>query len=365
TRDAPFASPVLASQKITGRHSTKDVRHVELSLEGSGLVYEPGDAIGVWPENPLELVTAVLEAAHLDRDAAVAVGAQTLPLGEALTRRLELTQLGRATLLAYAEVAGAKELTELVADPARLSGYLATRQVLDLLLEFPARLEAQRFAELLRKLTPRLYSAASSPAANPDEVHLTVGVVRYERFGRVHGGAASAFLAVAEDRVPIYVEPNAHFRLPADGATRVIMIGAGTGVAPFRAFLQHRVANGARGENWLFFGDRTLRDDFLYQVEWQRYAHDGALTRLDVAFSRDQQAKVYVQQRLRERAADVYDWLEQGAHLYVCGDAEQLAPDVHAALRDVVRSVGGRSADAAEEYLQRLKAAKRYQRDVY
>jgi sulfite reductase (NADPH) flavoprotein alpha-component len=194
---------------------------------------------------------------------------------------------------------------------------------------------------------------------------LTVGVVRYERFGRTHCGAASAYLAAGSGAVPIYVEPNPHFRLPADDNARIVMIGAGTGIAPFRAFLQHRVASGARGPNWLFYGDRTLRHDFLYQLEWQRHRHDGALRNLDVAFSRDQAAKIYIQQRLRERGNELYEWLEEGAHLYVCGDAERLAPDVHAALRDVVATATGRSVEDAEDYLQGLKSSQRYQRDVY
>jgi sulfite reductase (NADPH) flavoprotein alpha-component len=356
---------VLANQKITGRGSSKDVRHVELSLEGSGVTYEPGDAIGVWPENPPALVTAVMEAAALDPDAEVLIGGETLTLRESLTKRWDITKLGRSTLLGYARVAGHDELARLAADAQQLPRYLATHQLLDLVVEFPARLAAQQFSDLLRRLTPRLYSVASSLAAHPDEAHLTVGVVQYDRFGRSHRGAASSYLAASGGTVPIYVESNPHFRLPADGHARVIMIGAGTGIAPFRAFMQHRVALGARGPSWLFYGDRTLRHDFLYQIEWQRHRHDGALCRLDVAFSRDQDTKVYIQQRLREQGPQLYEWLEEGAHLYVCGDAARLAPDVHAALCDVVASASGRSLEHAAEYLQGLEAGARYQRDVY
>jgi sulfite reductase (NADPH) flavoprotein alpha-component len=363
SRDAPFHAPVLASQRITGRGSSKDVRHVELSLEGAGLRYEPGDSIGVWPSHSPEQVAAVLEAAGLNGNAQVQVGGSSCTLEEALRNKLEITQLGRGVVEAYAALTGSDALRRLLAAPDELRAYLATRQVVDLVAEHPASLEPQAFAGTLRKLTPRLYSAASSLTAHPDEVHLTVSVVAYERFGRAHSGAASPFLARAA-AAPIYVERNEHFRLPRDGAVPIVMIGAGTGVAPFRAFVQHRREHGATGASWLFYGDRTLRDDFLYQVEWLKHRESGGL-RLDAAFSRDQGEKVYVQHRIAERAADLYDWLERGAHVYVCGDAEGMAPAVHAALRDAVQHASGRTREAAEEYLQALKSAKRYQRDVY
>ncbi|HET7134144.1 MAG TPA: hypothetical protein VFJ95_17930, partial [Gammaproteobacteria bacterium] len=358
-----FHAAVLASQRITGRGSSKDVRHVELSLEGAGLHYEPGDSIGVWPSHSPEQVAAVLAAAGLNGDAQVQVAGSSCTLEEALHNKLEITQLGRGVVEAYAALTGSDALRRLLAAPDELRAYLATRQVVDLVAEHRAPLEPQAFAATLRKLTPRLYSAASSLAAYPDEVHLTVSVVAYERFGRAHLGAASPFLARAT-AAPIYVERNEHFRLPRDGAVPIVMIGAGTGVAPFRAFVQHRREHGATGASWLFYGDRTLHDDFLYQVEWLKHREAGAL-RLDAAFSRDQSEKVYVQHRIAERAADLYDWLERGAHVYVCGDAEGMAPAVHAALREAVQRASGRTSEAAEEYLQALKAAKRYQRDVY
>ncbi|HET8699623.1 MAG TPA: hypothetical protein VFO94_19210, partial [Gammaproteobacteria bacterium] len=352
-----------ASQRITGRGSSKDVRHVELSLEGSGLHYEPGDSIGVWPSHSPEQVAALLEAAGLNGNAKVHVGDAACTLEEALRSKLEITQLSRGVVEAYAALTGSDALRRLLAAPHELRAYLATRQVVDLVADHPAPLEPQTFVGTLRRLTPRLYSAASSLAAHPDEVHLTVSVVAYERAGRAREGAASPFLARASV-APIYVERNEHFRLPRDGSVPIVMIGAGTGVAPFRAFVQHRRERGATGPSWLFYGDRTLRDDFLYQVEWLKHREAGAL-RLDAAFSRDQGEKVYVQHRIAERAAELYDWLERGAHVYVCGDAEGMAPAVHAALRDAVQRAGGRSPEAAEEYLQALKAAKRYQRDVY
>ncbi len=364
SRANPFPAEVLVNQKITGRGSTKDVRHIELSLEGSGLVFEPGDAIGVWPENRPESVDALLEVLALDGDAEVRVGGEALALRDALTQRLEITNASRGFAKAYAEVANAKALAALL-ETSDATAYLEVRQVVDVVAEHPAELTPQQFVNTLRKLTPRLYSVASSLDANPDEAHLTVGVVAYERFGRAHWGAASGFLAGPTAEVRVYVEPNDHFRLPADGDVPVIMIGAGTGVAPYRAFLQHRGVHGARGRNWLIFGDRTMHSDFLYQLEWLRYRKEGLLTRLTVAFSRDQAHKVYVQNRIAEEAKTLYDWLEQGAHVYVCGEAEHMAPAVHAALVSVVREAGGKSADAAEEYVEALKAAKRYQRDVY
>ena len=364
SRANPFAAEVLVNQKITGRGSTKDVRHIELSLEGSGLVYQPGDAIGIWPENRPESVDALLEVLGMDGDAEVTVGGEAQSLRDALTHRLEITNASRGFAKAYAEVAGAKELETLLGS-TEAAAYLNVRQVVDVVAEHPAKIAPQQLVDALRKLTPRLYSVASSLDANPDEAHLTVGVVAYERFGRPHWGAASGFLAGPTLEARAYVEPNDHFRLPADGDVPVIMIGAGTGIAPYRAFMQHRDVHGARGPSWLIFGDRTMHSDFLYQLEWLRYRKDGLLTRMTVAFSRDQAHKIYVQNRIAEEAKELYDWLERGAHVYVCGEAENMAPAVHAALVDVVREIGGKSAEAAEEYIEALKAAKRYQRDVY
>jgi sulfite reductase (NADPH) flavoprotein alpha-component len=364
-RANPFPAEVLVNQKITGRESSKDVRHLELSLEGSELEYLPGDAIGVWPENPPELADALIGLLKLDAEAEVRVGGEASSLRDALLRRLEITKLSRGFAQAYADAANVEELKAVLASSEASREYLGTRQIIDVVAEHPGSIGAQAFAAALRKITPRLYSVASSLEANPDEAHLTVGVVSYERFGRSHCGAASAFLASDTARVQAYVEANENFRLPADGDAPVIMIGAGTGVAPYRAFLQHRKLQGGGGGNWLIFGDRTMRADFLYQVEWLRHLKEGALTRLTVAFSRDQQHKIYVQDRIAEHAEELYDWLERGAHLYVCGEAENMAPAVHAALAGVVERVGGKSAERAQEYLQQLKTERRYQRDVY
>ena len=369
-RARPFPAEVLTNQKITGRNSGKDVRHIELSLEGSGLRYEPGDALAVVADNPPRLIESLIAELGADPLEAVRLGDDVLTLGEALASRLEITAASTSFLKAWAVHAANPELDRLLEPEQQgaLTEFLYEHQIIDVVRRFPADTDAQGFADCLRALGPRSYSIASSLEANPGEVHLTVAAVRYEAFGSEHEGAASTYLAdrVAEgDSVRVYVEPNKRFRLPVDDTVPVIMIGPGTGVAPFRAFVEERSERAASGDNWLFFGDRTFTDDFLYQTEWQRYLKSGLLTRLDVAFSRDQSEKVYVQDRIREHAADVFAWIGKGAHIYVCGDAKRMAGDVHTALIDVLSGQGGLTAEAAEQRLKELKRAGRYQRDVY
>ncbi len=367
TREKPFAAEVLANQRISARDGAKDIRHIELSLRDSGLSYEPGDALGVWPSNPPELVDAVIAAAKLDAQAVVTHDEQTLPLRDWLTDKRELTRLARPFLIAHAARAKHDDLDAIVASPVALPQFLSQAQVIDLLHAHPAAWDANSFVGALRPLTPRLYSIASSLKVAEDEAHLTVARVAYAAFGRDHVGAASEFLAArsAEGRVPVFVESNDRFRLPQDPSRDVIMIGPGTGVAPFRAFLQERSAIGAQGRNWLFFGNPHFRSDFLYQVEWQQALKRKELHKLDLAFSRDQAHKVYVQHNIRRAGRELYAWLENGAHVYVCGDATQMARDVHAALRDVVVQHGGRSVEDAEAYLSKLAQDRRYSRDVY
>ncbi len=359
TRDRPFAAELLANQRITSRNGTRDVRHIELSLENSGLTYEPGDALGVWPTNPPGLVDAVLGALHLDGDAAVAHGGETRALRAWLGEKRELTRLTRPFVAAHAARARSAELNRLLAPEhtADLGALLQGHQVVDLLRAHPAEWPPDAFVAALRPLSPRLYSIASSRGSVGNEVHLTVARVGYEAFGHAHVGAASGFLAAAADgaRVPVFIEENERFRLPKDTARDIIMIGPGTGVAPFRGFVQERAASGAGGRNWLFFGNPHFDHDFLYQLEWQVARKDGSLHRLDLAFSRDQTEKLYVQQRLRERGRALYDWLENGAHLYVCGDATRMAKDVHAALVDLVAEQGGKDREAATEYVDSLQ----------
>lgn len=363
TRERPFHAEILLDQPITGRGSSKDVRHIELGLEGSGISYLPGDSLGIVPQNPAPLVEALLDAVKLDGAVEVTVNAETMALATALTGHKEITVVSRPLLETVAQ--HHEDLRNVLSDRERLTGFFATRQVIDLFADWPTEWQPQELVDSLRRLTPRLYSIASSPDSNPDEAHLTVAIVRYDAYGRAHWGAASNFLIGGAETVPVFLETNDRFRLPADGDVPIIMVGAGTGVAPYRAFIEHRVEHGHQGDNWLVFGERNFRSDFLYQLEWLRYRKDGVLTQMDVAFSRDREEKVYVQHRLREQSRRLYEWLQRGAHFYVCGDAERMAADVHQALVDVVRKEGGMSEERAEEYVNELKAARRYQRDVY
>ena len=368
----PFAATLLESIILNGRGSDKETRHIELSLADSGLTYEPGDSLGVVPQNDPLTVGELIEALKLDGEERVPVGnAGEAPLREALSHHYEITALTPRFLELYGNAAQAATLRSLTAagNRSELMAYTAGRQVIDVVTEFPVKgLGGEALVEMLRRLQPRLYSLASSLESYPEEAHLTVSVVRYESHGRQRKGVASAHLAERcelDGTIPVYVEHNKNFRLPADGSAPVIMVGAGTGVAPFRSFLQHREAVAAPGRNWLFFGERHFRTDFLYQLEWQRFLKDGLLDRMDVAFSRDQDEKLYVQHRLLERSREVYGWLEEGAHLYVCGDANGMAPDVHAALVAILGREGGLAPEQADDYLKRLQREKRYQRDVY
>ncbi|MEI7037029.1 assimilatory sulfite reductase (NADPH) flavoprotein subunit [Fulvimonas yonginensis] len=370
SREQPFAATVLANQRIVARDCERAVHHLELSLQGSGLRYAAGDALGVWPANPPALVAQWLQTLRLDGAQEVAHDGRRLPLAQWLGRERELTRLTRAFVAAHAAAGGDVELMRVLRaeNAATFAQLLASHQPLDLLRRHPAAWSAEDLVAALRPLAPRLYSIASSPlAVGEDEVHLTVARVQYEAFGVPHWGAASTFLSALEEDaiVPVFVEPNERFRLPADGARDVIMIGPGTGVAPFRAFVQERRESGARGRNWLVFGNRHFTRDFLYQVEWQEALKKGVLHRLDLALSRDGERKVYVQDRLRERGRELYAWLQDGAHLYVCGDANHMAKDVHAALCDIAVAHGGHSPDAARAWLAGLLTQGRYARDVY
>ena len=366
-KETPFTAELAVNQKITGRDSTKDVRHIEISLADSGLTYQPGDALGVYFLNDHQAVDAILTATGLDGTTEVQLAGQNIALKTALTEQLELTQSYPSFVEKYAQATANSELLELVKDKAALRQYLDNRQTLDVILQNPAPLTAQQLVDALRKQQPRLYSIASSQAEVGDEVHLTVGVVRYEAFGSTHLGGASGFLAERlEEGAPlkVFVEHNDNFRLP-DHETPVIMIGPGTGIAPFRAFLQERDQAGATGQNWLFFGNPHFTQDFLYQVELQDYLKRGVLSKLDVAFSRDQAQKIYVQDKLRLKAEEIWTWLQQGAYLYICGDGNKMAKDVHQALLDIAQQQAGFTAEQAEQYFDDLRQAKRYQKDVY
>ena len=369
TRERPYAAELLANVRITGRGSDRDVRHVELALPEGGLDYEPGDALGVWIENPSALVQAITDALGLDAGAAVEHAGETLPLRDWLGRKREITRLHRPFVATHAAHAGSEALNRLLAPDQRdgLTALMARSQILDLLREHPGAWSPEQLVEALRPLQPRLYSIASSRKAVGDEAHLTVAHVEYRHGEELRWGAASHHLATRGEgtTLPVFIEANDRFRLPADASRDVIMIGPGTGVAPFRGFVQEREAIGATGRQWLLFGNPHARSDFLYQLEWQDALKRGSLHRLDLAFSRDQEQKVYVQHRLREHGRELFAWLENGAHVYVCGDATRMAKDVHAALLDVIATHGGKSAEDANEYLNALQAQGRYARDVY
>ena len=358
-RANPFPAEITEAINLNGSRSSKETYHLELSLSGSGLDYEPGDALAIVPENDPTMVDAILRAAGISGDD---------DLSRALSQSYDVTTLTRPVVRAYAELTGEQRITSLAADESGLAEFLEGRQVIDLLDAFPHRLTPSQLTGVLRPLPPRAYSIASSRKAVPDEAHLIVAPVRYRSHGRERSGVASTFATSRRrigDSLRVFLQPNRHFRLPADAQAPIIMIGPGTGIAPFRAFMQERDAIEAPGRSWLFFGDRNYTHDFLYQLEWQEFLASGRLTRLDVAFSRDQADKVYVQDRLWEHRRALFSWLEEGAHLYVCGDAKAMAKDVDAMLLRVIAAEGGRDEDDARDYLAGLRRQGRYRQDVY
>ncbi|TCT09722.1 assimilatory sulfite reductase (NADPH) flavoprotein subunit [Paralcaligenes ureilyticus] len=367
SRDQPFMAELVLNQTITARGSDKDIRHIEISLEGSHLDYQAGDALGVWPTQAPALVEAVINSLNLDAGEAIEINGISRTLKEWLSHHRELTVLTKPFLLAHAQLADSAELKKQINTIESLKQLLDTRQLVDILKQYPAPWNATALVNALRPLAPRLYSIASSPSAVDAEVHLTLAHVEYEHEAESRWGCASHFLSGLKegDKLPIFIEENARFRLPADSSRDVIMIGPGTGVAPFRAFVQERSAQAADGRNWLFFGNPHFTSDFLYQTEWQRALKDGDLHRLDLAFSRDQADKVYVQDKLLESAADVYNWIEAGAHVYVCGDANRMAKDVQQTLLQIAQTEGSLDLEQAKQWLDNLAAQGRYARDVY
>jgi sulfite reductase (NADPH) flavoprotein alpha-component len=373
SRRNPFSARLLVNRKLTGEGSEKDTRHYEISLQGSGLAYEAGDALGILPTNSPELVDEMLMALGYDGEEEVSSPeGEKMPIRLALLREYQIRVPHLEFLNAMAEHDAADQyLKELINSEVRteLDKFLWGREIIDFLVESPGvKFAPEEFVSLLKKLQPRLYSIASSLKAHPEQVHLTVDTVRYDTHGRKRKGVCSNFLAERAGKdtpVPVFIQISKHFRVPENGDLPIIMVGPGTGIAPFRAFLEERKATGAKGGNWLFFGAQKSSCDFFYQEELEAYRSDGILTRFDTAFSRDQNHKIYVQNRMRENAQELWNWLEQGAHFYVCGDASRMAKDVDKALHEIVKSAGGRADEAAGEYIQKLKSDKRYQRDVY
>ncbi|MED1602010.1 assimilatory sulfite reductase (NADPH) flavoprotein subunit [Alkalihalophilus marmarensis] len=372
SRKNPFKAEVLENLNLNGRGSNKETRHLELSLEGSGLTYAPGDSLGIYPENDPVLVDLLIKEMNWDPEEIVTVNKQgdVRPLKEALTSQFEITVLTKPLLEQAAKLSANQDLTELLSTGnEKLKEFIEGRDLLDLVQTYgPWSGSAQDFISILRKMPARLYSIASSLSANPDEVHLTIGAVRYQSHGRDRSGVCSILCSERlepGDTLPIYIQHNENFKLPENPDTPIIMVGPGTGIAPFRSFIQEREEQGAEGKSWLFFGDQHFVTDFLYQTEWQQWLKDGVLTKMDVAFSRDTEEKVYVQHRMLEASKELYAWLEQGAVVYICGDEKHMAHDVHMTLIDIIEKEGQMSREQAEQYVADMQQQKRYQRDVY
>ena len=373
SRTNPFYAEVLENINLNGRGSNKETRHLELSLEGSGLVYEPGDSLGIYPTNDPALVDELIQTCGWNAEEAVTVhkNGDTLPLKEALTSHFEITVLTKPLLQKIAELTKSESLHALLEEgnEEKLKEYIAGRDLVDAARDFgPFEGTAADFTSILRKIPARLYSIASSLKANDEEVHLTIGAVRYDAHGRERQGVCSILCAERlqpGDTLPVYIQHNQNFKLPQDPDAPIIMVGPGTGIAPFRSFMQEREELGANGKSWLFFGDQHFVTDFLYQTEWQKWLKDGVLTKMDVAFSRDTEEKVYVQHQMKKQSKELFEWLEQGAYVYICGDEKHMAHDVHNTLLSIIQEEGAMSKEKAESYLANLQQQKRYQRDVY
>ena len=368
TKDNPYASELLVNRLMT-EGSDKETRHFELSLKDSGLDYLPGDSLGVVPTNCEQVIAELLNAVGLTGEESITLGEDTMILEDALMHRLACTVLSKIQIKKFNEIAQSDRLADLlkIENKDDLVDYMWGRELIDLFIEYPqSGLNAQDFTGLLRPMPPRLYSIASSLSAHPEEVHLTVAVVRYEGNGKERKGVCSSYLAErVGERVPCYLHPNKNFKLPDDPSTPIIMVGPGTGIAPFRAFIEERRVTGALGKNWLFFGDRSQKTDYLYENEWESYHNDGLLNDLDLAWSRDQEKKVYVQHKMLEKKTQLWSWLQDGAMFYVCGDASRMAKDVDQALRTIAQEEGAMSEEDAGAWVKSLLKERRYLKDVY
>jgi sulfite reductase (NADPH) flavoprotein alpha-component len=365
----PFKAPVLEKIGLHGKSSDRQTIHIELSTENAaGLEYQPGDAAGVIPVNTQELINEALAVTGLDAGTIVSVNGNNKKLEEALYRDLELSKITVDVVKRYLELYPNEALSALTNNIDDFKRYLDGRDIVDLFTDYPAEVAAEDLVKILRPLQPRYYSISSSPKAFPGEIHLTVGVVQYHYAGRDKKGTCSNYLSdiiIDDETVPVFIEPNPGFRLPENDKTPIIMVGAGTGIAPYRAFIQHRELAEKAGKSWLFFGNRNFETEFLYQTEWQDFLKSGALTRMDVAFSRDSEKKIYVQDRLWENASEIYKWLEEGAHFYICGDMKNMARAVQDTLLKIVETQGLLNKEKAQEYIDNLEKSKRLQLDVY
>ncbi|KYG34769.1 assimilatory sulfite reductase (NADPH) flavoprotein subunit [Alkalihalobacillus trypoxylicola] len=373
SRTNPFQAEVLENINLNGRGSNKETRHLEISLEGSGLTYQPGDSLGIYPTNDPTLVDLLLNELNAESNEIVTINKQgdVLPLKEALTNYFEITILTKPLVEKLSKLTANEDLHKLLStnEKDRLKEYIKGRDLLDFIKDFgPWSGSIQDFVNQLRKIPGRLYSISSSLEANPEEVHITIGAVRYQSAGRERNGVCSILCSERiepGDTLPVYIQHNENFKLPENPDTPIIMVGPGTGVAPFRSFLQEREEQGHTGKSWLFFGDQHFVTDFLYQTEWQGWLKDGTLSNMDVAFSRDTNEKVYVQHRMKKHSAELYEWIKEGAVLYVCGDEKNMAHDVHQTLIDIVEKEASLSRDEAEAFILDLQQQRKYQRDVY
>lgn len=362
----PYNAGVLEKINLHGRGSERTTLHIE--LQADGLKYEPGDSVGILPVNSTTLVNEALSTTGLDGATEVELQGKRIPLKEALLNQLEIGKLNPDVLKKYVQLFPDSKAATHLTDSKTLQEYLYGRDLVDLLSAYPEKLTAQQLVDLLKPLQPRYYSIASSPLVYPGELHLTVALVEYQSNRRTKNGTCTGFLSevlLENDTVPVFIESNPNFRLPANPSTSIIMIGAGTGIAPFRAFIQERELTPEAGKSWLFFGNRHFETEFLYQTEWQHYLKSGVLTRMDVAFSRDSDQPVYVQHRLLENGKELYDWISEGAHVYICGDMRKMAADVQLALSELLQQYGGLDPEQAQQELDQMQRERRLQLDVY
>jgi len=368
TKKNPYKAPVFEKITLHGKPSERQTLHLELATEDQGLTYEPGDSAGVIPLNPPELINEVLKVTGLNGEEVLEVNGVQTTLYDSLRRNFELSKITTDVVNRYLAFAPNAKLKKLVDNSAKFKEYLYGRDIVDLFQDFPAKVTTAELSKLLRPIQPRSYSISSSPLACPGELHLTVSVVNYEQSGRAKRGACSSYLsevAVEDEHIPIFIESNPNFRLPKNEETPIVMIGAGTGIAPYRAFVQHRELSEKRGKSWLFFGNRNFETEFLYQAEWQNFLKSGALTKMSVAFSRDGSKKEYVQDRLIENSRELFRWLQEGAHFYICGDMNKMAGDVQKALVKIIEKEGDLNNESAQEYVTNMQKEKRLQLDVY
>lgn len=363
----PYKASIISNQKITGRNSEKDVRHIEIDLNNSNIHYNPGDTLGVWYENDALLIQELLTVLNLNGDEILNINNMQMSLSHALKKNFELTVNTSKIVENYAKLSKNKKLLSLISDKQKLNNYLKATPIIDMFRTEKTYVTSDQLLSLLRPLTPRFYSISSSQLDNQNEVHITVSVVRYNVNTHLRTGGASGYLSNREENstLKIFIEPNKNFRLPDKLDTPIIMIGVGTGIAPFRAFMQERDVQEASGKNWLFFGNPHFTEDFLYQVEWQSYIKKKLLTKIHLAWSRDQKSKIYIQNKLLEQGFEIWNWIQNNAHIYVCGSANPMAKDVEIALLKILIKYGNMKEEKAEDYLNELRMSHRYQRDVY